>query len=63
MVTGRQSDFERADFVSLPVMEFLNDLKTQIMHQVSDLKRHYELVDQRRPPGAFSGPDDQSAHG
>src|SRR5438477_1392479 len=50
VITRSQGHFDRPQLYPLPVIEFVNNLETEIMHQVADSNRHHDWLISRHLP-------------
>src|SRR5438552_2040470 len=44
MITRRQRDIDRSQFHRLPVIEFMHNVKTEIVHKISHTDRHHDWL-------------------
>ena len=53
MITGRKRNFDRAELDRLPVIEFMHDVETEIVHQIAHADwNHDRLIGRDLPQGA-----------
>src|SRR5207244_4429612 len=54
VITRRQRNFDRPEFHGLPVIKFVHDVETKIVHQIPHTDRHYDRLIRRHAPQSAS---------